>query len=631
MLFSLVLIVVGAAGLLLFQDPLRQPQDIRQQASVADGPVILSQDPASGTIVPPDQELVVTISLDSAQIDLMYLKLVFNLVTTTLDEPPLIEVVNGERFALIETEIEEVDDGYLISTTAGPKSGGYFTNLEPEAVLRLTLTPVREGTIEFSFDPELSESLVANYGLAVDVLRHISAAIYRVKTSDLDGDTNDKDPDENGQLEDDEKEDKDEKKNEEQKNDEVKDENKKLSENTSDNKEIDASKSAGQEKNQVQSLGGATYATCNQSCKSNHDCAANLRCYHNQCRLATNVTSTSCTPRDKSTLASCNQSCSNNRDCQEGLACHFSRCRNPLNLESTTCQAPTSQVVEAMSQACNQSCSTHRDCPPNHLCYASSQSCRLALNPQSTSCQPASQPTVSSQYKDKGSPNGMEDKSLVEDQAATPEATTTPPPTTDQLDRELGLDDDQVFAGWLKSKTSPWLNSLSRALGLSPTGMGLILISLGSLSWLLVAIGLLASTIKNRRLLATPPAEKPAPPTKTAEPPAQPAPQKAPLTQIRPVAPAQPVAPPTGPVAPPAPPTTPPAQPATPPTQPAGSSAEPTTQPEKPPAPPTGLAAPPAQTTVFQNQPSQTQGNSNRSSMLERIKNKGVEPPGSKT
>jgi hypothetical protein len=99
---------------------------------------------------------------------------------------------------------------------------------------------------------------------------------------------------------------------------------------------------------------------------------------------------------------SCNETCASNHQCEAGLACYSGRCRNPLNLESTSCAQANPTTSATMSERCSQACETHRDCPANMLCHAASQSCRLATNPGSLSCSPATNKTVSNLYDSKG-------------------------------------------------------------------------------------------------------------------------------------------------------------------------------------------------------------------------------------
>ncbi|MBT3511650.1 MAG: hypothetical protein HN466_00995 [Candidatus Pacebacteria bacterium] len=119
--------------------------------------------------------------------------------------------------------------------------------------------------------------------------------------------------------------------------------------------------------------GGTTIKSCNEACSSNAECDVDLRCYNGQCRLVTNVGSSSCeayvanndyqspdpTPTDPEpdtqqiadiTRASCNESCSNHSDCQEGLSCFNSDCRLLSNPKSTTCSPANTKIVDVGSK-----------------------------------------------------------------------------------------------------------------------------------------------------------------------------------------------------------------------------------------------------------------------------------------
>jgi hypothetical protein len=58
--------------------------------------------------------------------------------------------------------------------------------------------------------------------------------------------------------------------------------------------------------------------------------------------------------------------------------------------------------MASMYSSCNQTCNTHKNYTANLLCNASTGTCRLAINPSSYSCTAATDPTVSSIYATKG-------------------------------------------------------------------------------------------------------------------------------------------------------------------------------------------------------------------------------------
>lgn len=101
--------------------------------------------------------------------------------------------------------------------------------------------------------------------------------------------------------------------------------------------------------------------SCNQYCADTRECAAGYTCWYNRCRLPTNVDSISCArpaevnyvsattkgglPLVTTTFQSCNESCRSNRDCQAGLRCYQGSCRHPLNTASTVCSAETTTTT----------------------------------------------------------------------------------------------------------------------------------------------------------------------------------------------------------------------------------------------------------------------------------------------
>jgi hypothetical protein len=164
---------------------------------------------------------------------------------------------------------------------------------------------------------------------------------------------------------------------------------------------------------------------CNTSCSSNSQCPSNFFCYQNQCRLATNPTSTTCiSPPDKGLQRTCNQYCADTKECQSGYTCFNNRCRKPENPDSATCGQVSVTTTQAMNKSCNLSCASNKECAVNLRCY--NGSCRLATNPSSTSCAASTQSTVSTYYGkgQKGSSDGSD--SLTSTLSAKPTASVQP-------------------------------------------------------------------------------------------------------------------------------------------------------------------------------------------------------------
>lgn len=167
-------------------------------------------------------------------------------------------------------------------------------------------------------------------------------------------------------------------------------------------------------------VGGVSYKQCNESCTNNSECAPNLSCYQNQCRLVTNLESEICVlPPDAGLDRTCNEYCADNNECTSGFVCSWNRCRNPLNLDATDCRKPEvatnttyktlaslPQIKSNVSQYCNAYCNYNRDCGPNFRCYENQ--CRLATNPKSNICDPYDLP---SSTEEKGADDGTKSNS----------------------------------------------------------------------------------------------------------------------------------------------------------------------------------------------------------------------------
>lgn len=150
----------------------------------------------------------------------------------------------------------------------------------------------------------------------------------------------------------------------------------------------------------AQGTGGVTLKQCNETCTSNDQCQANQRCYDtgsgvSRCRLVTNVSSEGCQPPAAGSV-SCNNVCSYSSECNSGLSCIDGVCRNPLNAGSASCAAPSSTQTALINQSCNKACTSNSNCAVNLTCYYGV--CRLAANPSSSSCSAASTSTVSNTY-----------------------------------------------------------------------------------------------------------------------------------------------------------------------------------------------------------------------------------------
>lgn len=440
---SFALMLLGAATLVLIQKPIQESQDLRQQASVVNGQVLMAFNPATNSTLQVNQPASISFQINTQAVQIDGVQLVFNVITDTLGTPPEFTMASGSGLQMVYQEVEQVSDGYLVTvaffsqTTPQPFSASSLTSFG-----QLNFTPTSTGTIEINFDEDESISTVNQVVPPVDELRHMDTLIYTVTETASASPTVSP------------------------------------SATASASPVVSASPTASPSVSPTVSPSpsatvttspsptatplvtptptptpgvGGTTVSCNQSCSSNAECAANHRCYNGQCRLVTNVSSSSCSAAsnpDNGLNRTCNQYCADNRECMAGYSCYFNRCRNPLNVENTSCAIPSRQVVQAITSSCNQKCSSHKDCAANLFCH-SSGSCRLVTNPASTSCSPAMYSTVSNMYGSKGGSTGStktdgvtptsSSKPGSATSSASPKVTSSPLPTTGTTDTEDNL------------------------------------------------------------------------------------------------------------------------------------------------------------------------------------------------
>ncbi len=176
-----------------------------------------------------------------------------------------------------------------------------------------------------------------------------------------------------------------------------------------------------------------TVSGCDGTCTSNASCGINQRCYNvgngSRCRLATNPTSNTCAAANAGPNYSCNKYCADTTECASGLTCWNNQCRRPDNIASTTCAALSQTQQQLLAASCNDACSSNADCAANLRCYQGQ--CRLVTNPSSTSCTPETVSSVSKTYSPvKGAPEDtkLATSSATPSPAATSSASITPSP-----------------------------------------------------------------------------------------------------------------------------------------------------------------------------------------------------------
>lgn len=292
------------------------------------------------------------------------IQVIFNVITATSDNLT-INVNLASGLRATHQEVEKTVDGFLVSLTAVPSSGQTFYSTQDVNFANIDIKPTTAGDIRFSFDEGNSTAIVHGSTPPLDELKTIPLFTYSTVG------------------------------------------------NVTQN--------------------GATPApdagkTCNAACSSNQDCAINLRCYNNQCRLAINVTSNSCAaPADLGLQRQCNQYCADSKECASGFTCFYNQCRRPENPDNASCAALTTSSAQTIAKSCNVACSSNKECGVNLRCY--NGACRLATNVSSLSCSPSTYKTVSTIYQNPGAGTKGEEIPLPSNSASSSGQLSTPSST----------------------------------------------------------------------------------------------------------------------------------------------------------------------------------------------------------
>lgn len=348
---SIVLVFIGIFGLFLAQQQIQMPQETLTRATNPSGQAFLTTSPQGGSSFAINQEAKIDLNLNTAGIQANSVELVFSVLTETTDNL-VVQSYSNTNLEITQQEIEQIEGGLLVVYKARPINGTFSSN-DNLRILSLLFTPTRTGEFQLAFDNE--ESRVTRNDNNTDFLRPIPTATFSIT-----------------------------------------------------------------------STASGPVKSCNESCGSNAECAVNHRCYEGRCRLVTNPTSTSCVnPPDQGLNRQCNQYCADTNECASGYSCFFNRCRRPENPDSVTCGVTSTTQQQQMAASCNRSCNTNADCAVNLRCYQGS--CRLATNVSSLTCSAVTKPTVSSIY------GGDETKGGITPTPAPGVATSsaTPRPSTD--------------------------------------------------------------------------------------------------------------------------------------------------------------------------------------------------------
>lgn len=395
--FGVFSLFVGMVAVMLSRQSIETNQDIRNQASVDSGPVKVTSKTSTGKK---------TFQVgDSVDIDLLVttngeetagIQTVFNIVTDVIGSDITVEPHTQAGLISEVNELEEVDDGFLITNFSRPSLGTSFNTSNKVAFLRVSFTPEKPGPIIFNFDSEKSKSPKYGSNPPEELLKHIKVMEFEVA-----GDNTDEEE-----------------------------------ENTTDNVEETSSPEPSTDPTPTPQPVGGSNTTCNIECVSNNDCGTNQRCYdtgsQKRCRLVTNVSSESCQSLpDQGLSRSCNQYCADSNECAEGLSCWYNQCRHEDNIANISCSPPSEEVTRLIQEKCNTHCNSNADCSLNMACL--SNQCRLASNLSSATCTARTKHTVSVIYT---APKGGQQTGVVTQQPyqgyqqpPTNQGAQTPPST----------------------------------------------------------------------------------------------------------------------------------------------------------------------------------------------------------
>lgn len=609
---SVLLIVAGTIGLVLLQKPLRETsQDLRQQASVDDGQVVVvahSSNDSSVWEVNQPMSVEFRVSTNGVLID--GVQLTFNLITPPVAATPTIEVFSSSGLRSLAQQVEQTADGYLISFAAVPQNPGTsYSNADIQSFARINFTPTQTGTVTLNFDTEESLATIFQSENGQDALAHIPPISFTV-VSDSDEPEPSPTP----------------------------------TPSPTPSPSPSVSPSPSPSPSPTPGVGGTTVRACNESCSSNSECAAEHRCYDGRCRRVTNVTSTSCSqPADKGLNFSCNHYCADTTECASGLTCLENRCRSSNNPDDAQCRVASTQVQKATVTGCNIACGSNRDCAANLRCYQGQ--CRLATNPSSSSCSAPNQTTVSKGvYGKKGDTTAQpadDEKTGAASGTVSPQPSSSPK-TSAQVSPTPAAYSDSQDANALDAVISKLrqggLPSYLPILAIIAGVIGLLLFILSKVMRRPQRLptpsagGTSSSTSTNTTIheknlqerisqLQSQPAASATMPPSTLAPASAPA-QQAPVAGPGPAVPARPAVPPA-PAMPPRPAVTVPPIQAPPPTATPLFGSRPAVSPAPSQTPNQG----PNQTPTLNPTGTQPTSPANKSSMLERIKEKGIAPP----
>jgi hypothetical protein len=174
---ALIFIVIGSIGLVLFQQSLKDSQDIRQQASIDDGKVLITTNPAPNATFQLNQPGTIDLRVNTQNTQVSGVQLVFHVVTSGVDTLNVLPVASS-GLDLEYVEVERTQDGFLVALIALPNQlGSTFGTNTDVAFASLSFTPTANGSLRLAFDAE--QSLSIDMGTDEDELRTIADVTYQ--------------------------------------------------------------------------------------------------------------------------------------------------------------------------------------------------------------------------------------------------------------------------------------------------------------------------------------------------------------------------------------------------------------------------------------------------------------------
>lgn len=323
-LLVLFLVIIGTIGLVWWQTPLlEQSTELRGDASVANGVVILTTSPPPNTTLTVNAPAKIDININTQGQSTKEIELVFHVLTGTIDTLNL-QTYSTYNLEVTQQEIEATNDGFLVLYKARAANNGTFTTNSAQPVLSLLFTPNKSGTFKLAFDTEQSSVWKVNSAAPEDVLRTVGTFEYTVKDN----------PDQFAKT---------------------------CNEPCNTNSECAVNHMCFEKRcrlvTNVSSASCTAPATadagrvCNESCGSNSDCRSGLTCHESRCRRPDNPDSATCalsSAEQQAAIASnCNQGCTDNRGCAANLRCYQGQCRLASNTSSTSCSPATAPTVSS--------------------------------------------------------------------------------------------------------------------------------------------------------------------------------------------------------------------------------------------------------------------------------------------